>query len=234
MILAAIVGGVSFSTLLVIFFWFYMKRRQRLHGYQRLKSELLDSSNARRASRAMSCFTVLPSGYSKAPVFSIPDTKPKTPPKGTCQLQCSLQYNFHTSMLKIQVVCAVNLPRLFGLQSGVLVKVQILASDGETVKEDLGNTAIQFRSKNPVFKDVFVTDTIPYEELKEMTLNLSLFSSDRFRQSHFVGDVSMKFADIHFSPLEPVIVWRPVQPKVRSHGERSVLIRHLLFNFKCK
>lgn len=218
MIIAAIVGGLSSALVVSIFLLLYFKRKRKLKGYRSLQnSDFLMTQPGGRPSRAKSCFDVLYTVHEngKAPEFSIPVTRPKTRPKRTCQLQFSLLYNFHTLILKIQVMCAVNLPRLFGLQSGMFVKVQLFSSDGE-ISQNLGKTATQFRSKNPVFKDSFVTTEIPYEQLQEMKLGLSLYSYDRFSQGHFVGSAGLKFKDINLDPLDAVIFWRPVQRKVHA------------------
>lgn len=213
MIIAAILGGISTSALLSIFFLLYIKRK-KLHGYRRLEPTFLTLKSQERG-RARSCFDVLHTVQEngKAPEFNIPSTRPKTQPKRTCQLQFSLLYNFHTSVLKIQVICAVNLPRLFGLQSGVFVKVYLVSANGE-VRQDLGKTGTQFRSKNPVFKDLFETKVTPFDELRELTVCFSLYSFDRFSQGHSVGEARIKFADINLDPLEAVMFWRPIQPKV--------------------
>ena len=62
----------------------------------------------------------------KVPDFDIPLLLNRTDtvrPKRTCQLHFSLFYNFHLNELTVQVLQAQSLPKLFGLQSGVVVKV---------------------------------------------------------------------------------------------------------------
>ena len=217
MIIAAVLGGLGSFFLLLVFLLVYLKRKRQSNGYRRLEPNFL-IAKAREQGRAKSCFDIRYSlqENGKALAFSIPVTKPKTRPKQTCQLQFSLLYNFHTSVLKIQVICAVNLPRLFGLQSGVFVKVDVLSGADRKVYQDLGKTATQFRSKNPVFKDFFETKATRFEELREMTLSLSLYSFDRFSQSHFVGNAMLEFTDVNLDPVEAVMVWRPIQPKVKT------------------
>ena len=64
----------------------------------------------------------------KVPDFDIPLLKRNDTdrPKRTCQLHFSLFYNFHLNELTVQVLQAQSLPKLFGLQSGVLVKVRFV------------------------------------------------------------------------------------------------------------
>ena len=95
-----------------------------------------------------------------------------------------------------------------------MTQVSLLNADGET-REKLGKTSMQFR-KNSVFNSVFTSKEINSTELQELSVSLSLYSQDRFGQSHFVGGVDMKFSEVNFNPSEPVYFWRPVQRKVRE------------------
>ena len=74
--------------------------------------------------------------------------------------------------------------------------------------------------KNSVFNSVFTCKGIASADLQELSINLSLHSQDRFGQSHFVGEVVMKFSEVNFNPSEPVYFWRPVQRKVRGFISR--------------
>ena len=65
-----------------------------------------------------------------------------------------------------------------------------------------------------MFNSVFTSEEITSTEIQEQSITLSLHSQDRFGESHFVGEVVMKFSDVNFNPSEPVYFWRPVQRKV--------------------
>jgi hypothetical protein len=88
----------------------------------------------RKDSRASSIFSShgRPSIHEngKAPDFDIPliSRKDTDRPKRTCQLHFSLFYKPHSNELTIQVIQVQNLPKLFGLESGVLVKVMKISN----------------------------------------------------------------------------------------------------------
>ncbi len=67
-----------------------------------------------------------------------------------------------------------------------------------------------------MFNSVFTCKEITSADLHELSIDLSLHSEDRFGESHFVGEVVMKFSEVNFNPSEPVYFWRPVQRKVRK------------------
>ena len=129
MILAAILGGLTTSVILLLILLIYMKTRKPTNGYRRLSPTSLALKEQRKDSRASSIFSIhgRPSIHEngKAPDFDIPliSRKDTDRPKRTCQLHFSLFYNSYLNKLTIQVIQAQNLPKLFGLQSGVLVKV---------------------------------------------------------------------------------------------------------------
>ena len=130
MIFAAILGGLAASVIILLFLLIYMKYKRPGKGYLRMSPTTLSLEQKRRDSRASSIFNIhgQPSVQEngKVPDFDIPLLLNRTDtvrPKRTCQLHFSLFYNFHLNELTVQVLQAQSLPKLFGLQSGVLVKV---------------------------------------------------------------------------------------------------------------
>ena len=131
MIFAAILGGLAATVVILAILLIYMKQRKSENGYRRLSPTSSALMEKHRQSRAGSIFSLhsRPSiqENGKAPEFDIPliSRKDTDRPKRTCQLHFSLFYNFHLSELTIQVIQVQSLPKLFGLQSGVLVKVKL-------------------------------------------------------------------------------------------------------------
>ena len=129
MILALLLGGLTTLVILLLILLIYIRNRKAGNGYRRMSPTSLAIKQQRKESRTASIFTIhgRPSIHEngKAPEFDIPliSRKDTGSPKRTCQLHFSLFHNFHLNELTIQVIQAQNLPNLFGLQSGVLVKV---------------------------------------------------------------------------------------------------------------
>ena len=130
MIIIAVLTALTTCVIMLFAFLVYMKYKKPGNGYKRMSptsSEILLRQSQRE--RIQSIFSIhgRPSiqGNGKAPDFDIPliSRKNTSSPKNTCQLHFSLFYNFHLNEITIQVLQAQNLPKLFGLQSGVLVKV---------------------------------------------------------------------------------------------------------------
>ena len=132
MIFAAILGGLAASVILLLVLLIYMKHKKPGKGYLRMSPTTLSLERQRRDSRTSSIFNIhgQPSVQEngKVPDFDIPLLKRNNTdrPKRTCQLHFSLFYNFHLNELTVQVLQAQSLPKLFGLQSGVLVKVRFV------------------------------------------------------------------------------------------------------------
>ncbi|CAB3996507.1 synaptotagmin-4-like isoform X1 [Paramuricea clavata] len=233
MILSAILAALTTSVILLLILIIYMKYRKPQNGYRRMSPTSLTLAAEQRDSRAASIFSMYgrPSiqENGKAPEFDIPliSRKATGRPKRTCQLHFSLFYNVHLNELTVQVIQAQSLPKLFGLQSGVLVKVSVLDADGET-REKLGKTSMHFR-KNSVFNSVFTCKGIASADLQELSIGLSLHSQDRFGQSHFVGGVVMRFSEVNFNPSEPVYFWRPVQRKSNGSSPKAERQKGQLF-----
>ncbi|XP_028406929.1 synaptotagmin-2-like isoform X2 [Dendronephthya gigantea] len=242
MIITAVLAALTTSLILLFAFLIYMKYKKPGNGYKRMSptsSAILLRQSHR--DRIQSIFSThgRPSVHSngEAPDFDIPlmSRKNTGAPKSTCQLHFSLFYNFHLNEITIQVLQAQNLPKLFGLQSGVLVKVRLLEANGET-REKVGKTSIHFRT-NSVFNSVFTCKEITSAELQQLSVSLSLYSQDRFGQSHFVGGLVMKLSDVTFDPSEPSYFWRPVQRKtngssVKSKHEKGQLFVSLRYHEK--
>ena len=131
MILSAILAALTTSVILLLILIIYMKYRKPQNGYRRMSPTSLTLAAEQRDSRAASIFSMhgRPSiqENGKAPEFDIPliSRKATGRPKRTCQLHFSLFYNVPLNELTVQVIQAQSLPKLFGLQSGVLVKVKI-------------------------------------------------------------------------------------------------------------
>jgi hypothetical protein len=131
-----------------------------------------------------------------------------------CQIQFTVFYNYYHSKLTVQLVNASRVPSGFGLNYGSYIEVELQPRS----EKFTSNT--QLHTNNPVFDEIAEFPEIDSDELLNMSLELRLYTVDRFSHSTMIGRIQTPLEELDLNPNHPTIIWRPITPsyqQVRIH-----------------
>ena len=128
----------------------------------------------------------------------------KTECNRVCQIQFSIAYNFYHSKLSLKLMCASHIPCTFGVTYGSFIKAELLPSSEKLA------TKIQFLTNNPVYDETVEFPSLTYDDLLNKSLQLRLFTLDRFSRSCLMGRIVVPFAELEIDAGKPIILWRTI------------------------
>ena len=183
--------------------------------------------------RSMSCpppRTIVPTVGQKEPDVAQKHAKrkrSKTESNHVCQIQFSISYNFYHSKLSLKLICASHIPCTFGVTYGSYIKAELLPSSEKLA------TKIQFHTNNPVYDETVEFPSLTYDELLNKSLQLRLFTLDRFSRSCLVGRIVVPFAEIEIVAEKPAILWRTISLHSSQVRDRESLPPCVSFKLVC-
>lgn len=130
-----------------------------------------------------------------------------------CQIQFSIFYNFYHLKLFLKLVCADNIPSTFGVTYGSYIKAELLPGTEKLA------TKIQYHTNNPVYEETVEFLRLTYDELMNKSLQLKLFTLDRFSRSCLVGRIVVPFDELEMNAEKPTTLWRRISSGSRQVGD---------------
>ncbi|XP_064629390.1 synaptotagmin-12-like [Lineus longissimus] len=152
---------------------------------------------------------------------SVMELQPDIPAIG--QIEVGLEYDKEVSELVVGVIQARDLPA--NEYSGTLdsyVKVYLQPNT-----EGKGQTKIQKKTINPVFKERFLFNVEPYD-LGLKTVQFHIYACDKYARHKMVGEVEIKLSDLELS--QPLRIWlslRDIDEKPADLGELMFSLSYL-------
>ena len=135
-----------------------------------------------------------------------------------CFLNLSLKYNFHQESLDVVVINITSPPKQRGATKGLFIVAQLFVTKENGDVEDFNavhKTEVKSYSTNVLFNEEFKYEALQSNELKTISIRLSLCSHDRFSRAQSLGEFIVNLNEVIFDPIQPLVLQRRLT-QVRS------------------